>query len=116
MQNRVCVYCSKAFTGRAGKLFCSNTCRSAQNNQLRKANYKYVDKVNAILLKNRNILLSLAPEGKAVVSSVYLEALGFDLTYFTNVFQTDKGAAYYFCYEYGYHINPDNTVAIFKKK
>jgi hypothetical protein len=115
MQKRACTYCGEELTGRSGKQFCSTKCRAARNNQLRKENNKYVDKVNSILLKNRNILLSLAPEGKTVVSSLYLEALGFNLTYFTDVFHTDKGASYYFCYEYGYQVMPDNRIMIVKK-
>jgi len=63
------------------------------------AHMKYV---THILRKNRRILKSLNPNGKAKVSKQTLLANGFNFKYFTNVYKTKGGWVYYFCFEYGY--------------
>ena len=44
----------------------------------------------------------MAPEGKAKVHKNKLNEKGFNYTYFTNIYKTQKGSVYYYCYEYGY--------------
>ena len=45
---------------------------------------------------------ALAPKGKATVHKSKLSDKGFNFTYFTNLYKTQKGSTYYYCYEYGY--------------
>ena len=54
--NRVCPECGFPILGRAGKVFCSDACRTRFNNNRRKEANQYVLAVNHILRKNRNIL------------------------------------------------------------
>ncbi|XOV95388.1 MAG: hypothetical protein ACFHWX_05790 [Bacteroidota bacterium] len=57
--------------------------------------------VNTRLRRNRTILKSLCPIGKATVRREVLDEMGFDFKYCTS-FYGKPGKIYFFCYEYGY--------------
>lgn len=99
---RKCTECGEEFQGRVDKRFCSDQCRNTYNNRNNSDSTNYVRNINNILKKNRRIIMDLNPDGKARVHRNKLNELGFNFTYYTNVLKTQKGAVYYFCYEYGY--------------
>lgn len=99
---RLCLDCSQPVKGRADKKFCDDQCRSNYNNRLKTERNDFVKEVNTVLRKNRNILQQLNPDGKTKISREKLLSKGFSFTYFTHIYQTQKGNTYYFCYEYGY--------------
>ena len=100
--DRICLDCSQPLKGRADKKFCDDQCRSNYNNKLKIETNDFVKEVNTILRKNRNILQQLNPDGKTKINREKLLSKGFSFTYFTHIYQTQKGNTYYFCYEYGY--------------
>lgn len=57
---------------------------------------------NQVLRKNRTILKTLCPQGKATVRKEVLMSMGFDLDSFTSIFVTGSKQVYYLCYDYGY--------------
>ncbi|MFM7667522.1 MAG: hypothetical protein ACKO7D_04965, partial [Bacteroidota bacterium] len=75
-----------------------------------------VRKINAILRKNRRILEKLNPDGKITLDSLRLADEGFNFHYFTNIFTTQKGKQYRFCYEYGYSDIGNNQYVLVKKQ
>lgn len=99
---RLCLDCSQILRGRADKKFCDDQCRSNYNNRLKIQKSDFVKEVNAILAKNRAVLLKLNPDGKTKISREKLLSKGFSFAYFTHIYQTQKGSTYHFCYEYGY--------------
>lgn len=100
--SRTCLDCGESIVGRSDKKFCNDICRNNYNNRLNSETTNYVRRVNAILRKNRRILAALNPGEKATVHKDKLSEKGFSFSYFTNTYTTQKGAVYYFCYEYGY--------------
>jgi hypothetical protein len=58
--------------------------------------------MNQILRKNRNILKSLCPQGKATVRRTVLKQRGYDFNQFTSLFVTQSRQAYYLCYDFGF--------------
>ena len=58
--------------------------------------------INAILKRNRDILLSFNPDGKANIAKSKLQSAGFNFSYQTNIYTTKAGKTYYFCYDQGY--------------
>lgn len=100
--SKECIECSETFQGRIDKKFCSDLCRNSYNNKINSDSTNYVRNVNAILRKNRRILEELIPEQTAKASKAKLLQKGFNFTYYTNIYTTQKGVIYYFCYEYGY--------------
>lgn len=102
MEKRECLECGSVLRGRKDQKFCSDQCRNTYNNRLHEDANKYVRRINNILRKNRRILEQLNPKGKNTVDGIRLAEEGFNFHYFTNLYETKKGATYYFCYEQGY--------------
>jgi hypothetical protein len=44
----------------------------------------------------------LNPTGKRTIDGLVLAEEGFNFHYFTNVYSTQKGSNYWFCYDQGY--------------
>lgn len=114
IKERTCQQCSTVLKGRIGQRFCSNQCRATHHNLLKLENKgeQVIKTVNTILRRNRNILKQASPEGKTTLSRQILERAGFDFTYFTNQYKTQKGNVYNFCYDYGYLLLPEEKVLI----
>ena len=115
LQTKNCLSCGDQIKGRSDKKFCSDQCRNNFHNQENQKN-EYIKQVNAILKKNRRILESLNPDGKAKVSKERLLTLGFQFKYYTNVYKTSTGNIYYFCYEHGYLPLENDLYALVIKK
>ncbi|RZK02637.1 MAG: hypothetical protein EOO43_23320 [Flavobacterium sp.] len=99
---KLCLDCGQIIKGRSDKKFCDDQCRNNYNNKLKMEDSSVVKQINGILKKNRAILQKLNPDGKLKINKDKLVRLGFNFSYFTHVYETYKGAVYFFCYEYGY--------------
>lgn len=98
-----CLDCGESISGRMDKKFCSDMCRNNYNNRLNSDVNNYVRNLNNILRKNRRILSELIPaEGKINIHKEKLVNKGFNFTYFTHLYTTQKGSTYRFVYEFGY--------------
>ena len=113
---RLCLDCGSPVKGRSDKKFCDDQCRNNYNNKLKIEDSSIVKQINAVLKKNRAILQKLNPEGKLKVNREKLLRLGFNFTYFTHIYETYKGATYFFCYEYGYLKLENDEVLLVKRK
>jgi len=102
-----CLNCSKTISGRSDKKFCDQYCKNSYNNQSKSAEEQFIKMVNAILRKNRRILKTLSPEGKAIVRKDIATQLGFDFNQFSSIYSS-KAGVYYLCYDYGYRAIMDN--------
>jgi len=114
--NRVCVTCGDPITGRSDKRFCSDYCRNSMHNQLNRDSSNYIRKVNNILRRNRRILARFNPNGKAKVLGTTLMEEGFNFAYYTNIYETRKGARYHFCYDQGYLKLEDGYYALVERQ
>jgi hypothetical protein len=112
--NRKCSQCASELKGRIGQRFCSDQCRATHHNleKLQNRGEQLIKEVNIILRRNRTILRQASPEGKTTVNRQVLERAGFDFRYFTNLYRTQKGNTYHFCYDYGYLLLPEDKVLI----
>jgi hypothetical protein len=113
-QQRNCLQCGAILKGRLGQRFCSDQCRAMHHNLKKMENQgeQVIKEVNGILRKNRSILRQASPEGKTTVARQVLERTGFDFRYFTNLYRTQKGNIYHFCYDYGYLLLAEDKVLI----
>lgn len=115
-QQRICLECSQPLKGRKDQKFCSDYCRNAYNNRQNEDANKYVRRINGILRKNRRILEKLNPKGKSTVDGITLAEEGFNFHYYTNIYNTQKGAEYIFCYEFGYRkLDNDQYMLVIKQ-
>ena len=99
-----CIECDEPIKGRADKKFCSDLCRNSYNNRQNSDTTNHVRNVNNILRRNRRIISELIPDGeeKAKAHRSKLADKGYNFSFYTNTYTTQKGTVYYFCYEYGY--------------
>lgn len=111
-----CLECGEEFSGRSDKRFCSDACRNAYNNKLNSDANNYMRNVNNILRKNRRILESKFNGEKSKVLRDTLVKEGFDFNFFTNIYTTQKGVNYFYCYEMGYLPLEHNYILIVKKE
>ncbi len=97
----VCMQCGKSLSGRTDKKFCDAYCRNTFNNQHKSGDEQMMQLTNSVLRKNRRILRTLCPEGKATVRKEVLVALSFDFGCFTGLFKTNA-TTYYMVYDYAF--------------
>lgn len=97
-----CLQCDKPITGRIDKKFCDDQCRNSYNNQNKRADEKLIQEVNRLIRRNRRILKSLCPIGKATVRKDVLDALGYDYRYFSNIYKSSQNQVYYINYDYAF--------------
>lgn len=116
MEKRLCLECQQVLKGRKDQKFCSDYCRNTFNNRQNEDANNYVRRINNILRKNRRILEKLNPNGKKTVDAISLAEEGFNFHYFTNIYTTQKGAQYFFCYDQGYiKIENDQYMLVHKQ-
>jgi hypothetical protein len=102
MNVRRCLVCGTALIGRTDKKFCSDHCRSIENNKKIHESERPILETNKILRRNRTILKSLCPVGMATVRKEILDTKGFNTSFFSSLFLTKKKQVYYFSYDYGF--------------
>ena len=96
-----CLHCGDHLTGRSDKKFCTDHCRSAYNNQNKSVHENAILQVNSQLRRNRTILKSLCPVGKATVRKEVLSEMGFSFRHFTSMYGS-RNNFYFLCYDYGF--------------
>ncbi len=99
--DRICHQCGKKLSGRLDKKFCDDYCRSTFNNQFKREDQQLIQEVNRLIRKNRRILKSLCPIGKATVRKEVLDTMEYDYRYFSGLFKTSTNL-YYLVYDYAF--------------
>ncbi len=116
MELRTCQECGQKLSGRKDQKFCSDYCRNTFNNKLNVDSTNYMRRINNILRKNRRVLASLNTTGKRTVDAITLAEEGFNFHYYTNMYTTQKGTNYFFCYDQGYaKVDGDQYVLVWKQ-
>lgn len=96
-----CLKCSNTLVGRADKKFCDAYCRNSYNNQHKALDEQYIQYANARIRRNRRILKSLCPEGKATVRKEILDKMGYDFRYFSGLFKA-RINLYFLVYDFAF--------------
>jgi len=112
MEKRLCPECGDEIIGRVDKRFCCDQCRNNFNNKQNRTSTNFMRNENAILKKNRRILMELNPDGKAKVHRDKMVEKGFSFNHLTRIYTTRKGEQYFFSYEYGYKLLDNDWVII----
>lgn len=97
---RICPLCSKPVHGRSDKVFCSETCRRFSASQRRNDDEHLLRNIIGVIHKNRKILKSLCPTGRAKVDRSVLTSLGYDASIFTSLYITGNNHWYHICGDY----------------
>jgi hypothetical protein len=110
MTTRKCPVCNTTLHGRSDKKYCSDQCRYIENNKHKIESEQPILNINKVLRKNRAILKTLCPIGKATVRRDVLEAMGYDVSVFSSVYLNSKKQIYYLCYDYGFTPLVENEI------
>ena len=112
---RSCIRCGDRVLGRSDKKFCGVECKAIYNNERNRDKNNIMRNINRILRRNRVILQELYANGKRKVHRKLLKESGFEFSYCTNIYQTQSGKCYNFCYEQGLLQLNDDYYAIVRK-
>jgi len=107
-----CRECGCELRGRSDKKFCSDMCRNAFHNRLKRDLSKEIPAINRILLNNRRILRILQFENCNTITIESAILKGLDFSYFTSMDISPDGNPCFFCYDVGYILNSDKTIYI----
>ena len=116
MHERKCLECGDTLHGRADQKFCSDQCRNAYNNKQLGETNNDIRRINRILKKNQSLLSGMNTSGKMTVTKSELLKKEFNFNYFTNLFKTQQGRIYYFCYDQGYSLVDGDKVLLVRKQ
>ena len=109
-----CLFCGEALLGRSDKKYCDDNCRNNHHYQMRKDDNEVIKSVNTSLIKNREILRSLAANTKTMVMKEKLVDANFNFNVMTSVYRTRKGSEYKVLYDYAYRVVNEYEVLILK--
>ena len=101
MEPKRCIQCGNIIIGRSDKKFCDSQCRYLHHVSRRQLAEAPILQTNSALRKNRSILKTLCPKGKATVRKEVLVSMGYDFNTFSSAFATSRGV-YYICYDYAF--------------
>lgn len=116
IEKRYCLHDGKEIVGRAGKMFCSDSCRNTYNNRQNKDATNLVRNINNKLRKNYRILSELNPNDKVKVERKLLKKKGFDFEFFTSILNAKTGKDYYFVYDQGFMELEEDIFVLIKKE
>lgn len=103
-QSHQCLECGRKLAGRIDKKFCDAYCRNTYNNRHKADEEKYMQQVNSVIRKNRRILKTLCPSGKATVRKEVLDTMGFQYPFFSGIYRSPAPGRqlYYVCYDFAF--------------
>jgi hypothetical protein len=115
---RKCKVCRKELLGRKDKVFCSAACKNYYHVGLRRATKKTVEKYDAILHRNRSILLEfLGKNGmQKKVKRIELAAKKFSFKYHTHFHINKQGKMYLHVYDFAWMEFSDDEILIVKRR
>lgn len=111
-----CLVCKARLSGRTDKKYCSDACKSWYHRALRANTDKATTKIDAILHRNRSILLEIIGKhnDKIKIPRLDLERRKFNFTYFTHLVMNKHGKEYRYVYDLAYMTFSSDEVLIIK--
>lgn len=107
--NPTCAACGKPLKGRSDKKFCDSYCRNGYNNKNKNSEERYIQHLNRLIRRNRRILKTLCPQGKAIVRKELLDQLGYKYGVFSGIFKSGA-ITYFLCYDYGFAVSHERNI------
>jgi len=112
-----CKICKKEIVGRKDKLFCSIQCKNDYHVKLRKVTKLATKRVDAILHRNRSILLELMGKNarQKKISKLFLDKKKFNYSYVTSFHTNNQGKMVHHVYDFSWMTFSDEEVLIRRK-
>ena len=112
-----CKICKKVLVGRKDKIFCSTACKNYYHVNLRRVTYYKAKEIDAILHRNRSILLELLGKHNVQkkVNRLVLVKKKFQFKYLTHFHINKHGKMYHHVYDFAWMEFSDDEVLIIKR-
>lgn len=109
-----CKLCKAEFVGRQGKIFCSISCKSEYNHKLARVTNIATAKADAILHRNRSILLEILGKRKVYIkiSRSILDRKKFNWHKITGYHINKAGKMVHYVYDFSWVVFSDDEVLI----
>ncbi len=110
-----CKICKKPLIGRDDKLFCSIECKNYYHTSLRRVTNDKAKTIDAILHRNRSILLEILGKNtiQKKVSSLTLSKKKFNFKHLTHFYINKQGKMYHFLYDIAWmEFSDDETLIV----
>ena len=110
--------CQKTIVGRSDKIFCSIGCKNQYNLKLARVTKKATAKIDAILHRNRSILLEIMGKN-STQKKIYrfvLDKKNFKYSYITGFHVNVQRKTVYHVYDFSWMIFSDEEVLITRKR
>jgi hypothetical protein len=109
-----CKLCKKSFTGRAGKIFCSLSCKASYHQKLTLVTDVATRDIDKILHRNRKTLLEIMGKASTCkkVDRSLLDNKKFNWHFITHTHINSQGKNVNFVYDFSYIIFSDQEVLI----
>ena len=113
-----CKVCKKELVGRKDKIFCSIDCKNYYHVGLRRVTKNAVKKYDAILHRNRSILLELLGKNgvQKKVSRLELVSKKFSFKYHTHSHTNKHGKTYNYVYDFAWMTFSNDEILIVRKR
>ena len=112
-----CKICKKVLVGRKDKIFCSVGCKNYYHVNLRRVTYNKAKAIDAILHRNRSILLEILGKHQVQkkVKRLVLVKKKFQFKYLTHFHINKHGKMYRHVYDFAWMEFSDDEVLIIKR-
>ena len=113
-----CKICNKTIIGRTDKIFCSIRCKNYYHINLRRVTDAEVKDIDAILHRNRSILLEILgkKEMQIKVKRIVLEKKKFNYTYHTHLHVNKMGKTFYHVYDMAWMSFSNDEIMIVRRR
>ena len=118
LNTKKCKICKNYVLGRSDKLFCSVRCKNYYHTNLRRVTLKESKTIDAILHRNRSILLEIMGKNQVQkkVERIVLENKNFRFNYLTHYHKNKAGKVYHWVYDFAWMSFSNDTVLIIRKR
>lgn len=116
--DRVCKICNKPIKGRSDKKFCSLGCKNHYNLKLASVTRLATIKTDAILHRNRSILLELLGKNlnQKKIYRLELDKKNFKYSYITGFHVNKHGKTVHHVYDFSWILFSDEEILIRRKR
>jgi hypothetical protein len=112
-----CKICNNELLGRSDKIFCSVQCKNYYHSNLRRSTDNAAKNIDAILHRNRSILLEIMGKnkGQTKVTRILLEKKKFRFKYHTHLHINKQGKTYFHVYDFAWMEFSDDSLLIVRR-
>ncbi|MFN0203658.1 MAG: hypothetical protein ACKVTZ_19180 [Bacteroidia bacterium] len=116
-KEKKCLLCEKEIHGRSDKKFCSISCKNDYHSQTRSEHQPFTAPIDAILHKNRAILVELMGEiDRKMFMRQDLAQKGFNFFYITGIYLNKQGKQYHYVYDFAWMEFSSQEIMVVRKK